>query len=154
MCMAKLGKKKEKGEVYIFPLGESGFSGSQIVFHGTLPGGWKGSSQSFRKNRVRTTHNNTMMDSTIYTLLIPVGQKVQVRFSHKMLFSIENSNKLLTNPLCALMLQKHWWSGQERLWQPPHSSHFQHWKQERCPLKRVLDEAVKVHFIKPQLLNI
>ena len=154
--MAKLENKKRKERFKsVFALGRRGVQWFSNCVPWDPAWGLKDSSVFQKERGENHFHNNTMMDSTIYTLLILAGPKVQVRFFHKM-YGKTRTN-FLTNPKCALIVQKHWWvngRNTQLLWQPLHSSHFQYWKQERCSLKRVLDEAVKINFIKPQLLNI
>ena len=79
--MAKLGKKKKKKERLksMFALGGGGSVVRKLCSMVPCLGA-EGFLTVFQKEQGENHfHNNTMMDSTIYTLLIPVGQKVQVR---------------------------------------------------------------------------
>ena len=78
--MAKLGEKKKERFKSMFALG----GGGSVVLKlcSMVPClRAEGFLTVFQKEQGENHfHNNTMMGSTIYTLLIPVGQKVQVRF--------------------------------------------------------------------------
>ena len=83
--MAKLENKKRKERFKsVCPWGGGGVQWFSNYVPWDPAWGLKGSSVFQKEQGENHFHSNTMMDSTIYTLLILAGQKVQVRFFHKM----------------------------------------------------------------------